>query len=160
MRAQEPITKDAIPALLKELGPPWGSQLELDLIPWEPTDGGHRADYRVRLRWADQSYEFVMKDYESYCKEVAPARTFGFVRDLRMMAELGLASGGRLDNFILVGEDNIINTELRFPDEFARHKILDIVGDLYLLGFPIRGRVEAHLTGHRANIALLRKIGS
>mgnify|MGYP002623988289 FL=1 len=75
-----------------------------------------------------------------------------------MMSELGLGSGGRLDNFILVGEDNVINTELRFPDEFARHKILDVIGDLYLLGYPIRGRVTAHLTGHRFNIGLLRQI--
>lgn len=127
----------------------------------EPYDGfavSYHLSYPTPV--GDQSYTFVMKDYASYCKEVAPARTFGFMRDLRMMAELGLGSGGRLDNCILVGEDNVINTELRFPDEFARHKILDIVGDLYLLGFPIRGRVEAHFTGHRANIALLREINS
>ena len=75
-----------------------------------------------------------------------------------MMAELGLGSGGRLDNCILVGEDNVLNTALRFPDEFVRHKILDIIGDLYLLGFPIRGKVTARLTGHRDNIAILREV--
>jgi UDP-3-O-acyl-N-acetylglucosamine deacetylase len=75
-----------------------------------------------------------------------------------MISELGLGSGGRLDNFILVGEDNVINTELRFPDEFVRHKILDIIGDLYLLGYPLRGKVTARLTGHRDNVALLRAI--
>jgi len=74
------------------------------------------------------------------------------------MNELGLGSGGRLDNCILVGEDNVINTELRFADEFVRHKILDIIGDLYLLGYPLRGRVTARLTGHRDNIAILRTI--
>ncbi|MEL7058903.1 MAG: UDP-3-O-acyl-N-acetylglucosamine deacetylase, partial [Acidobacteriota bacterium] len=63
-----------------------------------------------------------------------------------------------LDNFILVGEDNVINTELRFADEFVRHKILDIIGDLYLLGYPVRGRVTAELTGHRDNIEVLREI--
>ena len=73
-------------------------------------------------------------------------------------SELGLGSGGRLDNFILVGEDEVINTELRFPDEFVRHKILDIIGDLYLVGYPIRGKVTARLTGHRDNIALIRQI--
>ena len=71
---------------------------------------------------------------------------------------LALGTGGRLDNFILVGEDNVINTELRFPDEFVRHKILDIIGDLYLLGYPMRGRVTAKLTGHRDNIVLQRQI--
>ncbi len=80
------------------------------------------------------------------------------MRDLKMLNELGLGSGGRLDNFILVGEDDVINTALRFPDEFVRHKILDIIGDLYLLGFPIRGHVKARFTGHRDNIAILREI--
>jgi UDP-3-O-acyl N-acetylglucosamine deacetylase len=106
----------------------------------------------------EQSCEFTLSGAAAYREEIAPARTFGFMRDIKMMNELGLGSGGRLDNFILVGEDNVINTELRFPDEFARHKILDIIGDLYLLGYPIRGRVTARLTGHRHNIALQRVI--
>jgi len=115
-----------------------------------------------RLRYpppvGEQFYDFTMRGFESFKAEIAPARTFGFMRDLPMMAELGLGSGGRLDNCILVGDDNVINTELRFPDEFVRHKILDIIGDLYLLGYPVRGRVTAHLTGHRDNIALQRAI--
>ena len=106
----------------------------------------------------EQAYQFTLDGPQSYRKEIAPARTFGFMRDLKMMNELGLASGGRLDNCILVGEDNVINTELRFSDEFVRHKILDIIGDLYLLGYPIRGKVTAQLTGHRNNIALLSAI--
>src|SRR3954451_11139180 len=106
----------------------------------------------------EQSCEFTLTSAEDYKREIAPARTFGFMKDLKMLNELGLGSGGRLDNFILVGEDEVINTELRFPHEFARHKILDIIGDLYLLGYPIRGKVTARLTGHRDNIALLRKI--
>ena len=76
----------------------------------------------------------------------------------KLLCERGLGTGGRLDNCILVGEDNVINTELRWTDEFVRHKILDIIGDLYLLGYPIRGKVTAHYTGHRFNILLLRKI--
>ncbi|HYG63442.1 MAG TPA: UDP-3-O-acyl-N-acetylglucosamine deacetylase [Thermoanaerobaculia bacterium] len=106
----------------------------------------------------EQSYEFSMTSAEDYKREIAPARTFGFMKDLKMLNELGLGSGGRLDNFILVGEDEVINTELRFPDEFVRHKILDVIGDLYLAGFPIRGKVTARLTGHRDNIALLKRI--
>jgi UDP-3-O-[3-hydroxymyristoyl] N-acetylglucosamine deacetylase len=108
----------------------------------------------------EQSCEFTLTSAEDYKREIAPARTFGFMKDLKMLNELGLGSGGRLDNFILVGEDEVINTELRFPDEFVRHKILDIIGDLYLLGYPIRGKVTARLTGHRDNIALLRQIGN
>jgi UDP-3-O-acyl N-acetylglucosamine deacetylase len=115
-----------------------------------------------RLRYpppvGEQFYEFEMSGFEAFKNEVAPARTFGFMRDLPMMAELGLGSGGRLDNCILVGDDNVINTELRFPDEFVRHKILDVIGDLYLLGYPVRGRVAASFTGHRDNIALQRAI--
>lgn len=106
----------------------------------------------------EQAYEFTLTSAEDYKREIAPARTFGFMKDLKMLNELGLGSGGRLDNFILVGEDEVINTELRFPDEFVRHKILDIIGDLYLLGYPIRGKVTARLTGHRDNIALLKQI--
>jgi len=108
----------------------------------------------------EQACDFTLTSYEAYKQEIAPARTFGFMRDLKMMSELGLGSGGRLDNCILVGEDNVINTDLRFSDEFARHKVLDIIGDLYLLGYPIRGRVSARLTGHKANIALLREIAA
>lgn len=125
----------------------------------EPYDG-FAVSYQLRYPRpvGEQSYDFEMSSFERYKEEIAPARTFGFMKDLKMMNELGLGSGGRLDNFILVGEDEVLNTELRFPDEFVRHKILDIVGDLYLLGYPLRGRVTAKLTGHRDNIALLRQI--
>jgi UDP-3-O-[3-hydroxymyristoyl] N-acetylglucosamine deacetylase len=125
----------------------------------EPFDG-FAVSYFLRypMPIGEQQYDFVLSSFAAFAAEIAPARTFGFMRDLKMLAELGLGSGGRLDNFILVGEDNIINTSLRFPDEFVRHKILDIIGDLYLLGYPIRGRVTARLTGHRDNIKLQRAI--
>ena len=106
----------------------------------------------------DQFCEFEMSECEAFREQIAPARTFGFMRDLKMINELGLGTGGRLDNFILVGEDNVINTELRFPDEFVRHKILDIIGDLYMLGYPVRGKITANLTGHRDNIEIQRRI--
>ncbi len=125
----------------------------------EPHDGFAVA-YQLRYPppIGEQYFEFELGTFSAYCEEIAPARTFGFMRDLKMLNELGLGSGGRLDNFILVGEDEVLNTELRFPDEFVRHKILDVIGDLYLLGYPIRGRVEASFTGHRDNIALLRAL--
>jgi UDP-3-O-acyl N-acetylglucosamine deacetylase len=106
----------------------------------------------------EQRFDFEMKSFEAFRDAIAPARTFGFMRDLKMMNELGLGSGGRLDNFILVGEDEVINTDLRFPDEFVRHKILDVIGDLYLLGYPLRGKVTARYSGHRDNIALVRQL--
>jgi UDP-3-O-[3-hydroxymyristoyl] N-acetylglucosamine deacetylase len=128
----------------------------------EPAGPGEGFSVSYLLRYpapvGEQAHDFALTSFADYQREIAPARTFGFMKDLKMMNELGLGSGGRLDNFILVGEDEIVNTALRFPDEFVRHKILDIIGDLYLLGYPIRGRVTARLTGHRDNIALLRAI--
>ncbi len=125
----------------------------------EPYDG-FAVSYLLRYPppIGEQYCEFEMSGPEAFRDQIAPARTFGFLRDLKMMNELGLGSGGRLDNFILVGEDDVVNTELRFPDEFVRHKILDVIGDLYLLGYPIRGKVTARLTGHRDNIALVRQL--
>jgi len=127
----------------------------------EPYDG-FAVSYQLRYPSpvGEQYYEFELTDFAAYQREIAPARTFGFMKDVKMMAELGLGSGGRLDNFILVGDDEVVNTELRFPDEFVRHKILDVVGDLYLLGYPVKGKVTAKLTGHRDNIAILRKIAA
>ncbi len=69
-----------------------------------------------------------------------------------------LASGGRLNNFIFIDDEKIINTDLRFPDEFVRHKILDMLGDLYLLGRPIRGKITANMTGHSENAELVRML--
>jgi UDP-3-O-acyl N-acetylglucosamine deacetylase len=133
-----------------------GEHKTLSIEPAEQFSVSYLLQYPLPV--GEQYCEFVLTDSQAYREQIAPARTFGFMRDIKMINELGLGSGGRLDNFILVGEDNVINTELRFPDEFVRHKILDIIGDLYLLGYPIRGRVSARLTGHRDNIALQRKI--
>ena len=129
------------------------------LLAIEPFDG-FAVSYLLRYPSpiGEQRGEFELTSFEAYQREIAPARTFGFMKDLKMMSELGLGTGGRLDNCILVGDEGVVNTTLRFPDEFVRHKILDVIGDLYLLGYPIRGRVTARLTGHRDNIALLRAI--
>ncbi len=128
----------------------------LTLEPSDEFEVSYVLDYPLPV--GRQSCEYGPLKQATYLEEIAPARTFGFVKDLAMMNELGLGTGGRLDNCILVGEDDIINTDLRFPDEFVRHKILDVIGDLYLLGYPMRGRVTASLTGHRDNISILRKI--
>ncbi len=133
-----------------------GKQLSIE--PAETFSARYELSYPPPV--GDQVCEFELTDYDSYRDAIAPARTFGFMKDLGMMQELGLGTGGRLDNCILVGEDNVINTRLRFSDEFARHKVLDIIGDLYLLGYPIRGRVVGRLTGHKMNIALLREIAA
>jgi UDP-3-O-acyl N-acetylglucosamine deacetylase len=105
-----------------------------------------------------QQVHFELSSPEVYVREIAPARTFGFVHEFRKMSEMGLASGGRLDNLILIDDEKIVNTTLRFTDEFARHKVLDLIGDLYLLGRPLVGHVTAVKTGHSDNLALLRAI--
>ncbi len=105
-----------------------------------------------------QSFKFVLDNEKTFKEQIAPARTFGFLKDIEMLERMGLGSGGRLHNFILVDDEKIVNTELRFLDEFVRHKILDLIGDFYLLNRPVRGKVRAHLTGHTENIVMMRKI--
>lgn len=105
-----------------------------------------------------QEMTFTLDNPQQYKTQIAPARTFGFVKDISYLQKQGLALGGRFDNFVLLGEQGPINTEFRFPNEPVRHKILDAIGDLYLLGRRIRGKVTACMTGHSDNIALARAI--
>lgn len=125
----------------------------------EPAD---RFEVHYTLRYPEpvgqQEYHYLHRDARSYQEEIAPARTFGFLKDIQMLEQMGLANGGRLNNCILIGEQGVINPPLRFPDELVRHKILDLLGDLYLLGRPIRGKVTACGTGHTDNVALVRAI--
>lgn len=105
-----------------------------------------------------QRLRFEFNSTADYVREIAPARTFGFVREFTKLSEMGLASGGRLDNVILVDDEKVVNTKLRFGNEFARHKILDLMGDLYLLGRPVLGHITASKTGHSDNLALVKAI--
>lgn len=94
-----------------------------------------------------------------YRSEIAAARTFGFVQDVEALRRVGLARGGSLANAIVIDGDRVLNPEgLRFADEFARHKLLDAIGDLYVLGAPILGRFEGVLAGHGLNNLLVREI--
>ena len=91
--------------------------------------------------------------------EISAARTFGFLEDVDKMRAAGLGLGGSLDNVVIVDGENVLNSEgLRYEDEFVRHKILDCVGDVYLAGGPILGRIEAYKTGHYFNNKLLRQL--
>ncbi len=105
-----------------------------------------------------QLFDIGLESVETFKNEIAPARTFGFMKDVERLQRAGLAAGGRLNNFILIGPDRVVNTELRFPDELVRHKILDVIGDLFLLGRPLCGRVVARMTGHSDNISLVTKL--
>jgi UDP-3-O-[3-hydroxymyristoyl] N-acetylglucosamine deacetylase len=96
---------------------------------------------------------------ERYAREIAPARTFGFLKDAQLLQANGLALGASLQNAIVLDESSVLNREgLRFPDEFARHKVLDLVGDLALLGLPLQGHVHGVLSGHGLHQALVAEI--
>ncbi len=95
----------------------------------------------------------------SYVKDVARARTFGFMQDVEMLRGIGLARGGSMENVIVMDEYRILNADgLRFDDEFVRHKILDAIGDLYLIGHPLLASYTAHKSGHGLNNQLLRAL--
>lgn len=105
-----------------------------------------------------QSYHYRHSS-DSFVKEIASARTFGFLKEVETLKAQGLARGGSLENAIVIGDDRILNEQgLRFPDEFVRHKILDLIGDLSLLGAPLLGKIEASCTGHLLHTKLIRKI--
>jgi UDP-3-O-[3-hydroxymyristoyl] N-acetylglucosamine deacetylase len=107
------------------------------------------ADQRVKVAFDDQTF----------AKEVAKARTFGFLRDVEKLKKMGLAKGGSLDNAIVVDEFSILNPEgLRFPDEFVRHKLLDALGDVSLLGFPVVGQLSVFKSGHALNHQLVKRV--
>jgi UDP-3-O-[3-hydroxymyristoyl] N-acetylglucosamine deacetylase len=95
----------------------------------------------------------------SFVKEISRARTFGFMGDLEALRQAGLARGGGLDNAIVLDDYRILNDDgLRYEDEFVKHKVLDAIGDLYLLGHPLIGAFSAHKSGHSLNNRLLRKL--
>lgn len=95
---------------------------------------------------------------DSFIEEIAPARTFGFLKEVETLRQKGLALGGSLDNAIVLGETGVLNNTLRFEDEFVRHKILDVIGDLALVGHPIIGHIVAHRGGHGLHTAFAAKI--
>jgi len=117
-------------------------------------------DYKLKYPapLGQQHLTFTLNDLEAYKREIASARTFGFVKDIGWLQSQGLAQGGRFNNFVLFSETGPINCELRYKDEPVRHKILDAIGDLYLLGRPLQARITACMTGHSDNIALLQKL--
>src|SRR3982751_2403622 len=95
---------------------------------------------------------------DSFVEELAPARTFTFLKDVEMLRQNGLALGGSLDNAIVLGETGVLNNALRFEDEFVRHQILDAIGDLSLVGYPVIGHLVAHRAGHALHTAFAARI--
>lgn len=127
---------------------------------FDPHDG-YRLSFSIEFRHPviERSTQSVSIDFAetSYLKEIARARTFGFMHEVEDLRDSGLALGGGLDNAVVLDEYRVLNSEgLRFADEFIRHKLLDAIGDLYLLGRPLLGAFSAHKSGHALNNRLLR----
>lgn len=139
-----------------EIGEPADEKGYIRIEPADSFSVSYLIDYPEPI--GKQTYLYEHKNASSFQEEIAPARTFGFVSELESLEKMGLAEGGRWDNVILVDKARVVNTQLRFPNEFVRHKILDVIGDLYLTGRPIRGKVTAERSGHRHNVALVKKL--
>jgi UDP-3-O-[3-hydroxymyristoyl] N-acetylglucosamine deacetylase len=127
------------------------------LDPYE----GYRLSFSIEFRHPviERTTQAVTVDFAetSYLKEIARARTFGFMHEVEDLRDSGLALGGGLDNAVVLDEYRVLNSEgLRFADEFIRHKLLDAIGDLYLLGKPLLGAFTAHKSGHALNNRLVR----
>lgn len=106
----------------------------------------------------EQTYSMELTP-EAYAAEIAPARTFGFTRDFDALRNMGLIRGGSLENALVLDDTGLMNEGgLRFPDEFCRHKLLDLIGDLALFGSPIYGRVVAERAGHSMHVALVNRL--
>ena len=124
---------------------------------------GYKLSFSIEFRHPviERSTQSVEVNFAetSYLKEIARARTFGFMHEVEDLRDSGLALGGGLDNAVVLDEYRVLNAEgLRFADEFIRHKLLDAIGDLYLLGRPLLGAFSAHKSGHALNNRLLRAL--
>jgi len=130
---------------------------EIAVLPFD----GRRITYRIQFHHhllGEQQLSIDLSE-ETFVLEIAPARTFGFLKDVEHLKANGFARGGSFDNAIILGDKGILNsTTLRFKDEFVRHKILDLIGDLSLLGFPIHGHIIANKSGHTTNLKFLKKL--
>jgi len=122
---------------------------------------GRKISYTLQFKHQLFKYQTltVELDEERFVTDVAPARTFGFLKQVELLRANGLAKGGSMDNAIVIDDNGVLNsTGLRFSDEFVRHKILDLIGDLALLGYPIYGHIIAERAGHSAHIRFLKKL--
>jgi len=134
-------------------------------LKWARLDPYHGFKLRFEIDFAHpavdstgQSVEFDLGE-GNYARDIARARTFGFTRDVEMLRASGLALGGGLDNAIVMDDYKVLNADgLRYDAEFARHKILDAMGDLYLVGRPLLAAYSAHRSGHAMNNQLLREL--
>jgi UDP-3-O-[3-hydroxymyristoyl] N-acetylglucosamine deacetylase len=118
-----------------------------------------KIDFNHPVFHSHQSFASVDFSTTSYLKEVARARTFGFMRDIEMLRDRNLVLGGSMDNAVVLDDYRVLNEDgLRYEDEFVKHKVLDAIGDLYLLGHPLIGAFSGYKSGHHLNNLLLREL--
>ncbi|MCE5195220.1 MAG: UDP-3-O-acyl-N-acetylglucosamine deacetylase [Nitrospiraceae bacterium] len=130
---------------------------EIAAFPYE----GRKITFRIHFNHTllgEQTMTIELNE-ENFVKELAPARTFGFMRDVEHLRANGLAKGGSYDNAVILGDEGVLNkTGLRFNNEFVRHKILDLIGDISLIGYPIYGHIVANKAGHSTNVKFVKKL--
>lgn len=130
---------------------------EICVLPYDGTLITYQASFDHNL--IGRQKMSIRLNEETFVKELAPARTFGFLKDIANMRANGLAKGGSLENAIILSDIGVVNkTGLRFQDEFIRHKVLDFIGDISLIGLPVYGHIHAIKTGHTTNIKFARKL--
>jgi len=133
---------------------------EIACGPPDPDDPGLDLSYAIEYAHpaiGSQSRS-IRLTAETFVREIAPARTFGFLKDVEALRRQGLALGSSLENTVVLDDSGVVNGPLRFPDEFVRHKILDLAGDLAVAGLPILGRVAARKAGHRLHLRAVRRL--
>jgi UDP-3-O-[3-hydroxymyristoyl] N-acetylglucosamine deacetylase / 3-hydroxyacyl-[acyl-carrier-protein] dehydratase len=150
--------QDAVRKELYVREPIWveGKDSMLMILPDVNFKVSYTLDYPTTNFKTQYGHFFI--NHKTYENEIAPSRTFCLEEEVEHLRGLGLGKGASLENTVVVGKEGIISGELRFEDEFLRHKVLDLIGDLYLLGRQVRGHVIAIKSGHSLNIELLRKI--
>lgn len=150
---QAPATVVEVPDAIRVAS---GSQTSYTALP----HGGLRISATIDFEHSaiGRQYGDFTLDDDGFCSEIAPARTFGFMADAPMLHKRGLAMGASLDNAVVLGEHDVVNERLRYPDEFLRHKVGDLVGDLALIGGRVRCHIVAERPSHQGNVALAREI--
>ena len=147
----QPILKIIRPIFVRE------GNRQIAIWPADATSISYFIDFNHPML-KEQSMQYEPSE-EAFLREISDARTFGFLSDVKTLQANGLAKGATLDNAIALNEDSVVNKGgLRYKDEFVRHKILDLIGDLSLVGMPISGHIVAHKSGHSLNAQMASKL--
>ena len=152
---QDGAVKDAVVLEPIQVGRKKIDEKHLYVEPFDGFEVKMRVDYASPI--GEQKLTFN-SEKDSFESDIAPARSFNTFENIDIAQKTGTVGSGYLDSHIIMHDGKVIITELRYPDEFVRHKILDLIGDLYLLGYPLRGRVVANMTSHGYNQALVQKL--